>query len=46
MYEVFHPTDGKSVYSTKYKYIAMLLAWAMGMDYNMKGMGYVHYTID
>lgn len=46
MYEVFDCVDGIAVYSTKYKCIAMLLAWVIGMDYNLKSMGYVHYTID
>lgn len=43
MYEVFNPINGIAVYSTKYKCIAMLLAWATHMDYNIKGMGYITY---
>jgi hypothetical protein len=40
MWEVFEPKSGEPVYITRFKWVAMFIAWMEGMDYAKEGEGW------
>ena len=38
-WEVFNPTDGVPVVTTRFKWAAKFIAWVDGLDYALEGEG-------
>lgn len=39
-YEVFHPSNGSPVFCTRYAILAKWVAWAIGLDWEISGIGW------
>jgi hypothetical protein len=41
MYEVFWPRSGRLCFRTRYRWLAALAAWYLGLDYAREGEGWL-----